>query len=1141
MVKSGRRFSERRGSALLIVMGMFAFMIVSAVSFSVYMRSSRTPSSFVRRNALTRQIVRAALARAIDEVDTAIGNDPFPGFGKNHQETPLPGVRNPFKDGLGDSGTATKYSDLWYGRVFTPSNVCPRTMTVPTLTLEALGYLPPPLINEVRYGSRHTRTAQWRSFNYGLGRYAFTAVNVSDFFNLTDTVDEEGNPLPVNRSSAPNARVSPLYLFSEAAAEQGNGGNSTRYDRLRGGDGAYKKFHDNMKRTTDGGTGNWVPFVSMMDYNLALGRYLEESGLESPFYKTIHGDYNESMVFDYEGRMAKIMPQMFIAGGWDGADPPDSFVDGQNYINLQNPLHQPLIGHGFPGKITFAEADHNTEFWKRTAALNSRPNRGDRSAGLVENCIPVLGQRLLADYLDCDSVPISLAIPSAEETPMIVYAELNDECVKWTVRVQEEETQKRDTSADPPQKRRVKKTFYLKVDVDADIIFGTVYPFKFRPKNDKTFKLDCFMRVFFTADSGNVWTAQGLRASGNSKLKLESGDVGDGSFKWKDIQQTQTDAYFQLKADGLNVEVKDNGVDKAEENIAVLQHSPVNCSWTPPEVAIAAIEYELDDADKPVTVVKKEIGNDLGAGLTAFEGAWDEKPITGSADDFDEVINPGGAATTIYRPSVALWVRIRNSDDRTVDMVPATPSYDNVDGDGYREVFDVGDGEGFFSAAGGGTPLLRFFPKVDADSEIQFNHKFFTDNNGSQKNVKWEKKVYSANDPRYNWAPEDWMVSDDVDPKTAGWLNKVREFQLNHRDWCDSDIFMQVSDQGYLQSMYELMMIPQVGWIADKENAVWGKLDGGQYNGVQRTTFNDALHCKLMWRTYRSDAFWRRDDDSRHYYENAEYREWGSIEDIGFIESSEGMRVNPYTDITNLFVGALANMPRDWWAAGTNFHDATVDNWNGKKDYMDPQSGDALKVKDDYLMSAAGGSEPLVREDIMDMAHFMMSEFRNNEDDANISKTNNVSDRSSWMNWSAVFNFWNWAMPRTGADEGRERFDHYNLTGQDNDMADLMADLTSVDRKFLYGYLKECFANKSQLFLIFVRAEPSDGGGGGRAVALVWRDPNPDLRANTTKDNASWYLKKMNEIVSEDTWRLQLPSDAAPPHRTRVLFYRQLD
>ena len=49
--------SSRRGSALLIVLGMLSFMIVSAVAFSVYMRMSRAPSSFLRRNIATSDLV----------------------------------------------------------------------------------------------------------------------------------------------------------------------------------------------------------------------------------------------------------------------------------------------------------------------------------------------------------------------------------------------------------------------------------------------------------------------------------------------------------------------------------------------------------------------------------------------------------------------------------------------------------------------------------------------------------------------------------------------------------------------------------------------------------------------------------------------------------------------------------------------------------------------------------------------------------------------------------------------------------------------------------------------------------------------------------------------------------------------------
>ena len=85
--------------------------------------------------------------------------------------------------------------------------------------------------------------------------------------------------------------------------------------------------------------------------------------------------------------------------------------------------------------------------------------------------------------------------------------------------------------------------------------------------------------------------------------------------------------------------------------------------------------------------------------------------------------------------------------------------------------------------------------------------------------------------------------------------------------------------------------------------------------------------------------------------------------------------------------------------------------------------------------------------------------------------------------------------------------------------------LKDVDRKMLYGFWRDSLAPKQQLFLVFVRAEPMMMGGGAigqtppqlgaRAVALVWRDPNP-----TPTDVGN-----------------QQPR----PHRTRVLFYRQFD
>ena len=69
----------KKGSALLIVLGMLSFMVISAVAFSVFMRQGRMPSSFLRQRILSRQLVKAALAQAMSELDACVGDAKYPG------------------------------------------------------------------------------------------------------------------------------------------------------------------------------------------------------------------------------------------------------------------------------------------------------------------------------------------------------------------------------------------------------------------------------------------------------------------------------------------------------------------------------------------------------------------------------------------------------------------------------------------------------------------------------------------------------------------------------------------------------------------------------------------------------------------------------------------------------------------------------------------------------------------------------------------------------------------------------------------------------------------------------------------------------------------------------------------------------
>ena len=71
--------------------------------------------------------------------------------------------------------------------------------TVPVLNLEALGYVPPALINDVRYLSRLSWSSKWEYFNFNAGRYAYVAVNVSDYFDV--------NSMPINEPRSMSAVI----------------------------------------------------------------------------------------------------------------------------------------------------------------------------------------------------------------------------------------------------------------------------------------------------------------------------------------------------------------------------------------------------------------------------------------------------------------------------------------------------------------------------------------------------------------------------------------------------------------------------------------------------------------------------------------------------------------------------------------------------------------------------------------------------------------------------------------------------------------------------------------------------------------------------------------------------------------------
>ena len=266
-----RKVQFRRGSALLIVLGMLSFVLISAIAFSAYMRYSRLPSSYLRRTSASRLLAKAAMAEAIDCIDTAMGNDLTPGAPINNDQAGVIGGQTtgnlPRYRGEGDDPVY----NCWLNRCFIGANDLESVGdTASVLSMEALAYIPPPLINVARYYSRRSPAATWHTMGFDAGRFAFAALDVSDYFDVNrvrcNPSDPDGNAIS-GRNSSDDGRITLAHIFEKHSKDDA-------------WDAFVDKYVDPEDKTA-------VPFVSMADLNLAMNK----NGFKewSPFCQFVEG------------------------------------------------------------------------------------------------------------------------------------------------------------------------------------------------------------------------------------------------------------------------------------------------------------------------------------------------------------------------------------------------------------------------------------------------------------------------------------------------------------------------------------------------------------------------------------------------------------------------------------------------------------------------------------------------------------------------------------------------------------------------------------------------------------------------------------------------------------------------------------
>ena len=1074
-------FSDRahKGSALLIVLGMLAFMVVSAVAFSAFMRSSRLPSSYLRRSISSRMLAKAALAQAIDEIDAAIGDHPHPGVWKNsdfnNSNNRISSVVR-----LPDWESGNRYHNMnaWLGRVYiggttdvarVQDRLIEQYETVPVLSMEALAYIPPSLVNDARYYSRHSPAAAWHSMGFDAGRYAFCALDVSDFFDIN--VVRADSP----RSTNPDERISLNYLFENA-------------DHTSAASGS-----DQWQTFIDGILDSKVPFVSLADWNLAMGDSKFGGGaIQSYFYQ--YAKKGSTVKDFYQGNgetpeQKEVLSRMsFVTDGWF---PEKQQTAATAYIDLADEQNQPF---------SKSDLENTPSDFVDDVMLK---NEGSAIWTRLQESIGKLTKCALWDYLDKDDIPLSLAMPTLERTPMI--------CALSPVPIANgafsvdgsEVSREVAWKGAPGPGEKCSVTLKVKYDISGfpDVHLKTLVVFPFRNKipNEKSYAIGGRVSIFLSEADNQVR----LRTDGGDSLHLSyqanGNPLQESSVKMVD------NAIIAMPLQGSMPQPSsfDNAANGEEGAVKEVPLQAV--SRVPSSVTFLTATYYWETVDTHTKddwpeggadPIPKQTAPDVSKGTEVREAACNFVPLDANGkpsaayvgNELKNTLQNSGFSKKL-KLNAAVWAWVRSeSSNKAVDLVPACVQ-DDVDLNNLNQRQGI---RVFGSRFGSAYPLMRFDLGEARASVLSFNsaacngEKPGVVSAGDTTVIKPVPKTVYIGDPRYNHAPESWFYVSDTDELSASeWLNRCGARSR------DGDIFMMTSDQCVMQSIYECANLPRLEnsfYLEGSTKTMMGNYleptgNDTQFRQAANGIQGNLANANLMWMTYDP-------------LPNSYLTEGDDFDNSGVVNNGGGFKINPYSPSTNIIMAALANTPLEWRFAA----DPDVKTTG-------PSLGDASQFNAKYAWNEYSQGANIDYADLGMLAGDFMNAMRANPG-------NNWQDVWAMLGWCDV------------AKRNNGTAWEYLINNIQLGNTAKKARIYNCDRKFLYGFWHDCFAVRQQLFLVFVRAEPMLMGGdrinsvppqlGARAVALVWRDPERAEGAANTPIGV-------------------------PPHRTRVLFYRQLE
>lgn len=498
--------------------------------------------------------------------------------------------------------------------------------------------------------------------------------------------------------------------------------------------------------------------------------------------------------------------------------------------------------------------------------------------GFWNRYLSLLDLVVLKDYLDFDSIPTSFIVPSVETCPMVCSVSLSAD--RFAVK-------KTQTQSQGYGERVVETTYSIdssmfnSMSVSAQVVFPFRYASSLR-RHD--YKCQCIVKFFLA----NNYDAS-LRA-GNIDEENELSATKD----WKGYWTEMSDRTITFLSQEESVSLPDSDeltTDNMTKRVTFDGFSPPHATHERPLLKVAR-RYALDSSRPPSST---PIQTQYQVGFFPYDTNWNYA-LSSWRYPSDQQPSYGGW----FRPSYAVWVRVIDQYGKTVDVVPATYLDDGID-----EPSSFPLRSELTKLCGDRLPLLRFV----SDGEFSYAESEF-ERMTSTGSTDVRPALFSVVDPRYNHAPENWLGTANA-PRYGyeDWYDTIRDSLGRYGR--DSDPFMFTSDQGYLQSVFELCNLPIAGGL---EGSSFGELfreSPTRFDGRVRERVDEIADYDYVWKTYSlpGDSDYEKLPLTYLLETTGENIVHGGISDLGGIPSVEAA------------VQLLENTPSDWFVAGTNAYD----------------------------------------------------------------------------------------------------------------------------------------------------------------------------------------------------------------------------